>query len=749
MIFIQCYFIRCDSSCQRKTNGKNGFAFTAGSRKTIIIYMGKKRLSCIFLCLTMLFVSLGGCGVIPSGCQEAAERFLSYIQAGEYDSAYDLLSSEVQNDTEKEINGRITREAFTKKYTGINDVLQITGTEYTGLSIEEGEILSSASCEILYHSTLLGDFTEECKFMLIRESGKWYIEWAPSMIFADMQWGDTVRSATLFAKRGDIMASGEALAKTQGIITVYAVPSRIQDMDLFVAQVARLLDVNPSKIVSAIEKAYDDMAVLKTFYTDEFETSIEQQLLSVRGIGVDYGNYGTQREYPFGSLMAHTLGYVGSIDETQITKLNEGRGKEDGLYNSDSIVGKLGLERQYETRLRGKDGRLIYIRTAQGMIRRTFFRRDAEDGEDLNLTIDLELQQELEELLDLALYGDTTAGAVVVMNPVNGKVEAMASFPSYDLNLFSRGISKRDYNKLLEQLNKPLINRITQGLYPPGSTMKAFTAAAALDLGVLTPDYAFNEDKIEKDYWKPDEYGEWIWTPIKRTHINYPISGPLNMRKALIHSDNIYFANAALLMGWEPFREYMTKIGFTESIPFDIGVAEPQLLNEETEMNYKFLADSGYGQAEILVSPMQLASMFSCFANNGDITVPRLIEGYYRENGFRYRETEKSEKQTWKTGVVSSDAIMTLTPMLEDVVDPTINGTGRNLKVRSCKIAAKTGTAEIGNDKSREISWFVGFRTGVEEEQARLVLVMVEIPTGDAELTSIKFELARPMLEIK
>ena len=447
--------------------------------------------------------------------------------------------------------------------------------------------------------------------------------------------------------------------------------------------------------------------------------------------------------------MAHTIGYVGAIDEKQIPSLNEGRSAEDGLYNSDSIVGKLGLERQYETRLRGKDGRIIYIRTAQGMIRRTFFRREAEDGEDINLTIDLDLQQELEELLDLALYGDTTAGAVIVMNPVTGCVEAMASFPTYDLNLFARGISKKDYNTLLDQLNKPLINRATQGLYPPGSTMKAFTAAAALDLGVLDPSYAFNESEIEKDYWEPKDYGDWIWTPIKRTHINYPIDGPLNMRKALIHSDNIYFANAALLIGWEPFRAYMTNIGFTEAIPFDIGVAKPQLVNEETEMNYKFLADSGYGQAEILVTPIQLAAMFSSLANHGNIAVPRLIEGYYRESGFRYRETEQTEPSTWKTNVVSSDAIMTLTPMLEDVVDPSINGTGRNLKVRSCTVAAKTGTAEIGSDKSREISWFVGFRTDVPTEQARLVLVMAEIPTGDAELTSIKFEIARPMLEIK
>ncbi len=711
--------------------------------------MKKGRCLSMILCICLLFPMLGGCQAVSAGCRGAVEGFLQDIQTGEYAAAYELLASDVRNDGEVECDTRIRKDDFVKKYSGIFEVLQITGIEYKNLNIKEGELLAQASCETTYHSALIGDFTEKCDFTAIRESGRWYIEWSPSMIFADMRWGDTVRLASLNAKRGDIMADRQALAKTTGKITIYATPSKIGDEELFVAQVARLLDMNPEKIRAALGKAYDDMAVLKSYYTDQFETSIEQQLLSIDGIGVDYGNYGTQREYPFGSLMAHSLGYVGAIDEDQITSLNEGRDEADGLYNSDSIVGKLGLERQYETLLRGKDGEIIYIRTKEGTIRRTFYRRDAQDGEDINLTIDLALQQELEELLELALYGDTTAAAVVVMNPVSGAIDAMASFPTYDLNLFARGISKKDYNTLINMNNKPLINRITQGLYPPGSTMKAFTAAAALDLGVLTPDYAFDESQIEKDYWVPDGYGQWIWTPIKRTHINYPITGPLNMRKALIHSDNIYFANAALLLGWEPFRDYMENIGFTEKMPFDISVAQPQLVNEETEMNYKLLADSGYGQGEILITPLQLAAMFSCFANHGNIIVPRLIEGTYRADGFRYREQEQSQSEIWKTGVVSSDAIITITPMLEDVVDPSINGTGRNLKVRSCKVAAKTGTAEIGSDKSREISWFVGYRVNVPDEQARLVLVMVEIPTGDDELNTIKFEIARPMLEIR
>lgn len=700
------------------------------------------------LCVVILLTSLGGCGIRTSSCQAVMDAYFSHIQNGEYGAAYDLLASDVQNVTDTETDGRITLEAFVQKYKGIAEVLGITAVEYGNVTLEEGEIISKGSYDILYHSSLLGDFTEHCSVILIREDGRWFIEWSPGMIFADMRWGDTVRKASVPAARGEIMAGNTVLAMTAGTITVYAVPSKIKDTELFVAQTARLLDMNPDKLRKALEKEYNDMAVLKTYYTDEFEESTEQQLLSVDGIGVDYGNYGTQREYPYGSLMAHIIGYVGPVEESQLEALNAALPDGQTPYNTDSLVGRLGLERQYESVLRGQEGEIIYIRTAEGNNRRTFYEIPAKNGSDINLTVDIDLQEELEELLDLALYGDTTAGAVVVMNPITGTIDAMASYPSYDLNLFSRGISKTDYNKLLEQPNKPLINRVTQGLYPPGSTMKAFTAAASLDSAVLTPDYAFDDRQIEKDYWTPEEYGNWIWTPIKRTHINYPIAGPLNMRKALIHSDNIFFANAALLLGWDRFRDYMENIGFTEAIPFDIAVAQPQLINEETEINYKLLADSGYGQGEILTAPLQLAAMFSAFANAGDIPVPRMIEGMYEEDGFLYRAVSREESRTWKYDVISSDAIMTLTPMLEDVVDPTINGTGRNLKVRGCKVAAKTGTAEIGNDKSREISWFVGYRTGVEEKDARLVLVMAEIPTGDAELTSIKFEIARPLLDM-
>ncbi len=714
--------------------------------------------------LPILLIALMLFGLTPlAGCEKSLRKtgeaaildYLEYIKTGDYAAAWDMLTSGTRNETEEAKSRRITKQEFIDKYTNIFASLEISGIEYQDVVCEGGDILYSASFQAIYHSAYTGDLTNTFHLVARREGGAWRIDWSPALIFPEMQWGDTVRVAKLTAKRGEILADGDVLAATVGAVSVYAVVSKIEDEALFTAQIGTLLNMQQEDVAKALTKAYDDVAIIKQFYSDELPDSVKEQLLNIQGVGVDYGNYGVNREYPFGSLLAHLIGYVGSVPneseealEAELAALNAGRTKADGLYTADSIIGRLGLEKQYEKELRGRDGEMVYICTAEGTNRKTIYRRDAENGEDVCLTVDMQLQQRLEDVMELVLFGDTTAGAVVVLDPNTGAIQAMSSYPSYDLNLFTRGISAADYQALLDNPAKPLINRVTQGRYAPGSTMKAFTAAAALELNVLDASYAFDESKIEEDYWEPDEYGAWIWTKIKRTHINYPIAGPLNMRKAFIHSDNIYFANCALMTGWEPFMKYMENIGFTEAIPFDISVATPQLVNEDAEETYKLLADSGYGQGEILVTPLQLASMFSALANGGNIMTPYVVKGLYRDNGILSEEVTAHVLSAWKTGVISQSAIDIITPMLKDVVDPNINGTGRSLKVKGCTVAAKTGTAEIGNDKSREISWFVGYRVGVADEDARLVLVMLEIPADDA-YTTLKFDIARALLNLE
>ncbi|MCE5234820.1 MAG: penicillin-binding transpeptidase domain-containing protein [Clostridiaceae bacterium] len=708
-----------------------------------------KRVAAIILILSLL-VPLTGCEEAEPGAT-ACRRFLEYVQNADYASAYGMLAASSRNDTAKSKENRITQQAFIDKYESIFEALDIVSVSYEDITVtQEGEVLTALSYTAVYRSVLAGDMRNNFKFTAVMEGGRWRIEWTPALIFPEMTWGDTVRVASIAAKRGEILADGHALAATVGAVSVYAAPSLIADESVFCAQVSPLLGLTVDEVKKALSKAYNDVAVLKTYYSDELLSSAREQLLSVRGVGIDEGNFKVQREYPYGDLLAHTLGYVGpvsadSAEELQalLDDLNERIGDES-TYNVDSVVGKLGLEKQYETELHGKNGEEIFISSAGGEKKRVLYKKDAENGLDIELTINIELQRRAQELMELVLYGETTAGAVVVLNPLTGEIQAVASYPTYDLNLFARGISAKNYDALQNNPAKPLINRVTQGLYPPGSVLKAFTAAAALETNTLTDTYIFPGD-IEDDYWTPTEYGTWIWPPIKRAQMNNR-AAPLNMHNAVINSDNIYFANAALLMGEDKFFSYIRSLGMEESIPFDINVAKPQLVNENTEITPKLLADSGYGQGEILVTPLQLASMFSLFCNGGDIVQPRIVKGFYEEEGIRINTVRESETTVWKENAVSDAVISTLLPMLKDVTSRAYNGTGHALRVSDYEIAAKTGTAEIGNDKSREISWFAGFRTGVNAENARLVLVMLEVPSG-TEYSSLKFDIARQLLK--
>ncbi len=724
---------------------------------------------------------------VLSGCSESSGRtvcltFLSKISSGDYAGAFSLVDTSVtftpeetaadpskpidpnatpdytslaQQEPSRETEGLISKNQFVAKYMNIFSALQIDSVVYDNISVETGEIFTVVNFTSHYSSELLGEVTGEHRMIAIKSHGKWAVEWSPSLIFPEMEWGDTVRVARISAKRGEIMTDGELLATTEGKISVYATTSLLTDenRDHFYNKCSALLGMTKEAIDKKLAKAYDGIAMLKQFYQDEMPSYLEEQLLEVEGIGIDYGNYATVRSYPQKSMLAHTIGYVGVINATdnaelqqKLSELNEGRTEEDGLYTSDSYVGRNGLEAMYERELRGKDGYRIYICTPEGRNRRTLYTKEAQDGYDLQLTIDFDLQKRLDFVLDSVLFGETTAGAVVVMNPKTGAIEAMSSWPDYDLNSFAKGISSEEYAQLLSKASKPLYNRLTQGLYPPGSVLKAFTAVAALQSGTLDENYVFTGE-IEDDYWLPTEFGTWLGQKIKRTTVKYGRLSPLNMRSAIVHSDNIYFANAALLMGWDNYINYMTSIGFGESIPFDLNVAKSQLYNEDTELTLMLLADSGYGQGEILTTPLQMAAMFCAFANGGNIMQPYIIEGLYETEGIKYHNVSKTTPTVWKSGVIGQSALDIVVPYLKDVVDPKLNGTGQSLRVSSVTVAAKTGTAEIGNDKSRQISWFAGFRCDVEDADARLVLVMLEVPTTE-EYASLKFDIAREMLKM-
>ena len=638
-----------------------------------------------------------------------------------------------------------------------------------------------------YKTQSAGDLTNEYEMTLLKENNLWRVVWQPSHIFPDMAWGDTFDRATLAAERGDIVSHGAVVATNVRLVTVYALLSEIApknvltdeimqenagmseqdaekeadrlysdaeylntrfsaEFDAAAAEIAAVLDLDAAELRTKFGKNANEFITVYQAMPDEVTAEQQEQLNAVNGVHVDTEHYGSKRYYPYGSLLAHTLGYISFATWEEIQTYNEGRDPNDGLYTTDSKVGKSGIEKLYERELRGKDGYYFFIRGTDGAVKKVIYRKDKVDGSDVMLTIDFKLQQRTEELLDLVLFGTDTAGAVVVMNPKTGEVNAIASNPSYDLNRFIKGMSGDDYKALEEQENEPLRNRATRELYPPGSTFKAFTAAAALDTGTVNENYVFT-GYIDNDYWKPTGYGEWPWPRIKRTRV-YHRTEPMNMTNCMLHSDNIYFADVALKIGQEKFIAYFNeKLGMDKSLPYELGAARSQLYSRGSVMDNKMLADSGYGQGQVLVTPLQLAAMFSAFANNGDMPTPRITDGLYVTDGVEYKCIRKSEYSVWMEDAISTNAINKIVPMLQGVVDPNKNGTGRSLRVTNVDVAAKTGSAEIGKDKTRMYSWFAGFRLNVAQEDERVVIVMLDVPDSGA-YSSLKFQIARELLKL-
>ena len=214
---------------------------------------------------------------------------------------------------------------------------------------------------------------------------------------------------------------------------------------------------------------------------------------------------------------------------------------------------------------------------------------------------------------------------------------------------------------------------------------------------------------------------------------------PLKLYNAMINSDNIYFAYVALQLGDDTFLNYLERIGLEEAVPFDLPVKEANTVNATSSMSKYLLADMGYGQGELLVTPVQLAAMYTAFANGtGDMMEPILVESICQTDGLDYNTVSKQDPAVWIEDAVPSESMRILSPILEAVIE---SGTGRGARVSGVSIAGKTGTAEIGDDKSREISWFAGY--WLDGSYDRLVVVMVDVA---AEAGQVKFSIAKELL---
>ena len=760
------------------------------------------------LCLILILCMLVG-AALPIGCaashgngSEVCLAFIGYIAEGSYGAAYDLLSDSVKNTTGTPTTPgtpMISATEFADKYEQIFNAVGLSGISYVVRTVSDASITSSVDFQMTY-DTDLGEMTNDYTINAVYENGRWGIQWTPALIFPTMEWGDKLLVGINYPMRGEIFdAEGELLVKNLSPVTVYCVPSQVpeEEKDEVIRQILSISVLKPSgtpqdeyqKIVHDAIYSKNSSAVLARLYPDQVDETLEERLLSIKGIGIDRNGAMTStrfRTYPFGRSASHILGFASVMweatwKEIEARRKGEEVTKPSGLitdediyvYEKDSWMGYAGLEQQYEKLLRGEKGGYAYIQGIDGTNRQTLYNNPAIDGQDLHLTLDIKLQQRVEEVVKTVVYDENISGTVIVMNPKTGAIQAMYSFPDYDVEAFSRGtVGTEAFEALSKDPKTPMLNRAIQGLYAPGSTFKPFTGVGSLEAGIVTTETTFPEEEMAhirnaryrtasggwKDVWEVKK-GSFAYTgidEITRTGSSNRHT-PMNMESSIIDSDNIFFAWLALRLGWDRFKEYLAFIGMGESVPFDLPTMQSQIKNADSTETYSLLAMSGYGQGELLVTPLQMACYISAFRNGGKAPVPYIVDSIWQADGQDYIETYRHEESTtWKTICSKANADAMAEMMIgvcKSIQDH--GGTGRYLGVRSYVISGKTGTAEVGVEKEKELAWFIGFRetakdfSAVKEEDERVVLVMLELDMNNLplEYSQMKFMISRVLLK--
>ena len=664
--------------------------------------MKNKKIIIIVISIILILVISVGIGITiyfnnkPKNKPEDVLQVLaSYINEKKYEEMYSLLSSKSK--------ANISEEDFIKRNKNIYEGIEAENFSVDIQSIENENKL----VKITYKNsmdTMSGhvDFINTATLEL-NEEKEYKIDWTSNLIFPKLNTEDKVRVKTIEAKRGSILdRNGEYLA-TNGVASkIGLVPGKMSDnKEKDIEKIAELLNMTSDGINSELSASYvkaDTFVPLKTVGKSEME--LKNKLLEIKGIKIIDAD---ERIYPQGVSTSQLVGYIQPINAEELKEK-----AKDG-YTSSSKIGKYGLERAYESTLRAVNGSEIYIEDANGNKKTSIAKQEQKDGQDVKLTIDSKLQQTVYEQ-----FKDDKS-AVVVMNPKTGEVLVLASCPSFDSNDFSLGMTTADYKNLTENSDNLLYNRYL-ATYAPGSSLKPIIGAIGLTTGAFSADDDFGRSGTK---WQNNSsWGDFYITTLST------YSEPANLKNALIHSDNIYFAKAALKIGGKNLINSLKNIGFGQQIEFPQTISKSSYSNSESFTNETQLANSGYGQGETLVNPIHMAMMYSAFVNEGNMIMPYL----------EYKENASSQMDKYyKENAFSKEAANEVRDDLIQVVENP-SGTAHSAKIEGKTIAGKTGTAEIKQSKDdtegTEIGWFNAFNVGESDENSLLVVSMVENVKG-------------------
>ena len=535
----------------------------------------------------------------------------------------------------------------------------------------------------------------------------WYLQILKWQYLTGLSENNRVQIVILPANRGMIKdRNGETLVSTRPAFNLYLTPEDAQDLNSSLNKLSQRISLDRKKVKKKMAQTKSFKEVLiKGDISREEVAFVEENNMSLPGIRI---RAEPLRNYVFNNLASHTLGYLGEISKARLESL------KGSPYRQGDFVGKNGLESIYESLLRGDKGYKEVEVDVSGRELKTLRKIPPESGNNLILTLDVKIQEELEKLMT-GTAEQNMNGSVVVMKVQTGEIIAITSKPSFDPNKFAAGISSQNWKALVTDEWHPLQNRSIHGQYPPGSTYKIVTALAGLEEGVIKPDTSvfcpghFRLGSGRYRCWKKSGHGS------------------MNLHDALVQSCDVYFYTIGHQLGIDTIAKYAKRFGLGRSTRLGLSrekkglvpTTQWKLLNKKEPWQLGETISASIGQGFNLVTPIQQLILMATVANGGILLKPYLVkriegpEGQIRKEFF--------PEIVGQIGV-DLDHLEQVRKALRDVVNG-VRGTGKKSRLKNIIVSGKTGTAQVVRMKSdeelekgevipvkyRDHAWFMAF----------------------------------------
>ncbi len=551
-------------------------------------------------------------------------------------------------------------------------------------------------------------------FLIIMIIRVFYLQVIKGSYYQKIAENNRIRNIEVKAPRGLIVdINGEVLASNIPSFDLVFVPSEIpknsaEKEEIFLS-LGEELGIFRDEIADLIEKADRKSTkkhLIKSGVDYDKALVLIEKLQKLPGI---YLEKTAQRKYKNGEIFSAILGYTGKINKKELELNVE--------YSLTDYIGKNGLEYSYEKWLKGQSGRLKMEVNSDGSIKEELGIIPPISGDKLILNIDAKIQEKAYQTLKnlLEVNKEATGASVVALDPRDGSVRALVSLPSYDNNLFAGGIVESQYQEIINDNKKPMMNRAIGGEYPPGSVFKPLLAAMALEEGAIKPETFL-------DCPGAISIGEWTFRDWK-TH------GKTDLNKAIAESCNVYFY--ALGGGWNNIQglgvnkmsKYSEYFGLGKTLGIDIP-GETSGRIPDAEWKFKEIGDRWYigdsyhmsiGQGFMTTTPLQMASATAVVANKGILYKPRIVNKIIKTDG----QEEINQTEIVRNNFISGVNFEKIKQAMRETV---LSGSGRTLNDMKTETAGKTGTAQFGN-KTRTHSWYVSFAPYQNPEIVTAVII--------------------------